>query len=284
MPEHVARRARRARADADEHRRDALAHQLDRGLVRGRVADGHGNGHEAREVDQRQWLVARPRGGVPMRPATGPGMRRRRARRRTVPGGAPRPVSQRRRRARRAARISAMRRATSSSEMGVAYASARAAWTSSAGTVAMRSSTDAGSSKRVCRPSRLRTAMPPMRARQSGECRIDDGIHGRGEDRDRKSEAAELDCRVDVGRVKRLGAGRQRHVVEAVGRRADCPSWTALRRSVGSAADRLSAGTATLPTVTADQTLPRRLRSTDRASLDKSRQYTDVTSAQTRRS
>ena len=56
-------------------------------------------------------------------------------------------------------------------------------------------------------------------ARQpAGESRVDDGIHGRGEDRNGKSEAAELDRRVNVRRIERLDSGRERDVVKAVGR------------------------------------------------------------------
>ena len=58
-------------------------------------------------------------------------------------------------------------------------------------------------------------AEPRQRA---GHPRVDDGVHRRGEDRDRQVDAAERLGQVDVGRLDRVGAGRERHVLEAVGR------------------------------------------------------------------
>ena len=47
-PEHAARRARLARADADEHALGAGAHQVQRRLVRGAAADDHRDGQRRR--------------------------------------------------------------------------------------------------------------------------------------------------------------------------------------------------------------------------------------------
>ena len=51
---------------------------------------------------------------------------------------------------------------------------------------------------------------------RSREIGIYDRVHGRGEDRDLESEAADLGRRIDVCRIERLRPGRERDVVEAV--------------------------------------------------------------------
>ena len=56
-PEHLARRARGARADADEHGGGALLHQREGGLGVGRVADRDRDRHVARELGERQRVV-----------------------------------------------------------------------------------------------------------------------------------------------------------------------------------------------------------------------------------
>ena len=58
-PEHLARGARRTRPHADEDRSQALPHELERGLVGGRVADRDGDGHQPRELGQRERVIAR---------------------------------------------------------------------------------------------------------------------------------------------------------------------------------------------------------------------------------
>ena len=51
-----------------------------------------------------------------------------------------------------------------------------------------------------------------------GHPRIHDGVHGGREDRDREVDAAEDLGEIDVGRLDRVGARRERDVLEAVGR------------------------------------------------------------------
>ena len=52
----------------------------------------------------------------------------------------------------------------------------------------------------------------------AGERGVDDRVHRRREDRDRELDAAEDLAQLDVGRLDRVGAGRERDVLEAVGR------------------------------------------------------------------
>ena len=56
--QHLARGARGARAHAHEDRRDALAHQLVGGVIRGGVADRDRDAHPARELGQLERVVA----------------------------------------------------------------------------------------------------------------------------------------------------------------------------------------------------------------------------------
>ena len=53
---------------------------------------------------------------------------------------------------------------------------------------------------------------------RAGERGIDDGVHGRGEDRNGERDAAYFGGCVDVCRVESLGAWRKGDIVEPVGR------------------------------------------------------------------
>ena len=59
---------------------------------------------------------------------------------------------------------------------------------------------------------------PAEAGQLAGQPGIDDRVHRRGEDRDREVDAAERLGEVDVGRLDGVGAGRERDVLEAVGR------------------------------------------------------------------
>ena len=52
----------------------------------------------------------------------------------------------------------------------------------------------------------------------AGHPHVDDGVHGRSQDRDGEVDATERLAEVDVGRLDRVRARRQRDVLEAVGR------------------------------------------------------------------
>jgi hypothetical protein len=58
------------------------------------------------------------------------------------------------------------------------------------------------------------TAKAGQLSRKTG---VDDRVHGGRQDRDREGDAAQLDRQVNVRRLDRARAGRQRDVLEAVG-------------------------------------------------------------------
>ena len=177
-------------------------------LERGRVADGDGDGHEAGELAQLERVV--PGREVARRAdlATGRGRGPRRVRRtagRT--GGRPR-VSADTATGLPAAWISSIRRATRSSRMGCAYASASRRWTSSSDAVAMRSSRRSADPR--SESGRPRGSGPPGRRVARAPRRTADRRRRpwprRGRECARRMPAMST-ARVDVGRLDRLGPG-----------------------------------------------------------------------------
>ena len=246
-----------------------------RGVVRGRVADGDGDGHEARELGQRERLVA------------GREVARRRDLRldeeqvRAVLGaeraqaGARPPGVAATNAGEPAAWISAMRRATRSSRMGAAYASASASWTSSSGAVAMRSRTGVRilvarldalevehRQRRRAAPARRRT----RRRRRRPWPPRGSGSPGRG----RRSRRT---CRRRRARASRCpGRARRRRSRRSGGA---CRSWTAAG-ATRSSTELASAGAA-LPRLTDDRTLRTARPTCDAADWPSAGQYSRVT-------
>ena len=199
--EHLARRARGARADADEDRRGALVHQREGGLGVGRVADRDRDGHVARELGERQRVVARSRGGAPTRPGTGRGTGRRRARRRTGRTGGRPPGVAATAACEPAAWISSSRRATRSSRIGcrVGLGEERLDLVVGRGRDPLEDLVRVVVAGLDALEVEDREAAEPRE--RAGEPGVDDGVHRRRQDRDRQRR-----CRRTSGRGRRRPA------------------------------------------------------------------------------
>ena len=216
-PEHLAGRARRAGTDADEDRRGALVHQREGGLRVGRVPDRDGDRHVPGELRERERVVfggevAGRRDLALDEEQIGPVF----SAERPEPPGRPRRRSDRRLRPGRVDLVEtpndqllADRFTVGLGEQALDLVIGRRGDAIEdrgrfvvAGLDALevqdREATEAG--------------------QRPGHPRIDDRVHRRGQDRDRKVDAAEGLAEIDVGRLDGVGTGCERDVLEPVGR------------------------------------------------------------------
>ncbi len=108
---------------------------------------------------------------------------------------------------------------------------------------------------------------------------VDDGVHGRRQHRDAQVQASEVDRGVHLRGLDGLDAGRQRDVIEAVGRAdgvdARCASGTSGRSPARDSC--VVTGTVDRPSLMPRRRTARRWRVTGRARTPRSGEYTGVT-------
>ena len=207
MPEDLAGRAGGARPDPDEDRRGALLHQREGRLGIGRVADRHRDRHVPGEIGERERVVV---GGEVA------GARHLALDQEEVGAvlGAERPEAPRAPGSRATAALTGrvdFRRAERDQVL--------------TDRLPVRLGEDRLDVAVGCRRDPLEHAVRVVVARldalevedgepaepgeRAGQSRVDDGIHRRGQDRDRELDAAERLGELDVGGLDRVGAGRE---------------------------------------------------------------------------